>query len=322
MAIQYSDIFSIQSDADFASVAMNVFDFQKENCLVYSEYLKLLGRSNPKTIDEIPFLPISFFKTQQVIAQNEFAEVVFKSSGTGGVRSQHWVASTEMYRQSFLRSYELFIGNPEEQVILALLPNYLEQGESSLVFMVDELIRQTKSPLSGFFLSDFEKIVKRYEQALSEGKKVVLFGVAYSLLDFCTISPNLSQATIIETGGMKGRRKELTKKELHDTLKKGLNCPNISSEYGMTELLSQGYSIENGIFQTPPWMKVSLRQVNDPFSVVNQKKTGGINVIDLANLYSCSFIETQDLGKIHPNGFEIIGRFDTSDLRGCNLLVG
>lgn len=322
MAITHSDIFSIQSEADFEAVAMEVFRFQKENCPVYAEYLSLLNRPEPQKVDEIPFLPISFFKTHEVIVKNQSAEVVFKSSGTGGVRSQHMVVSKELYRQSFLKGYELFIGNPKDQVILALLPNYLEQGDSSLVFMVDELIQQTESNLSGFFLNEFDEIIQRYEQAISQGKKVVLFGVAYSLLDFCAISPNLSEATIIETGGMKGRRKELTKEELHTELKKGLNCLNISSEYGMTELLSQGYSIENGIFQTPPWMKVLLRQVNDPFSKIDQKKSGGINIIDLANLYSCSFIETQDLGKIHQNGFEIIGRFDHSDLRGCNLLVG
>lgn len=322
MAITHSDIFSIQSNADFESIAMEVFRFQKDNCPVYAEYLRLLNRRDPQKVDEIPFLPISFFKTHEVIAENQFTDVIFKSSGTGGVRSQHLVASKDLYRQSFLRGYELFIGNPKDQVILALLPNYLEQGDSSLVFMVDELIQQTQSDLSGFFLNEFDEIVQRYEQAISKGKKVVLFGVVYSLLDFCTISPNLSEATIIETGGMKGRRKELTKEELHNELRKGLNCPNISSEYGMTELLSQGYSIKNGIFQTPPWMKISFRQVNDPFAKIDHKKSGGINVIDLANLYSCSFIETQDLGKIHPNGFEIIGRFDHSDLRGCNLLVG
>lgn len=307
---------------DFNALAIEVFHFQYEHVPVYRDYCNFLNRTNPKSIEEIPFLPIEFFKSEEIIANGFSAETKFMSSGTGGIRSSHYVASTDLYEHTFERIYRNQIGNPEEQVILALLPNYIEQGNSSLVYMVDHLIRITKSKMSGFYLNNLDDLIQQYTSAIDHGKKVVIFGVSYALLDLCELKPNLEKAIIIETGGMKGRRKELTKAELHEILRRGLNCENIASEYGMTELLSQGYSLKNGLFQPGITMKVLIREVNDPYSFISDYKTGGINIIDLANLYSCSFIETQDLGKMHDDGFEIMGRFDHSEVRGCNLMIG
>lgn len=314
-------IFDIQSNEDFEKVALEVYSFQKDNCTVYSEYLNALNKPEPANVSEIPFLPISFFKSHKVISGDSQEQVLFKSSGTSSERSQHFVLDTELYKKSFIAIYKDQIGDPKDQVILALLPNYLEQGESSLVYMVDELIRQSESQLSGFFLENYSDLITNYNQAIASGKSVVIFGVSYALLDLAELKPNLSKATIIETGGMKGRRKELSKKELHAALKKGFDCPSISSEYGMTELLSQSYSNSDGKFDQPAWMKIMIRDINDPFSFVREGKSGGINIIDLANLNSCSFIATQDLGKMTNNQFEILGRFDNSDIRGCNLLI-
>jgi phenylacetate-coenzyme A ligase PaaK-like adenylate-forming protein len=314
-------IFDIQSNEDFEKVALEVYSFQKDNCTVYSEYLNALNKPEPANVSEIPFLPISFFKSHKVISGDSQEQVLFKSSGTSGERSQHFVLDTELYKKSFIAIYKDQIGDPKDQVILALLPNYLEQGESSLVYMVDELIKQSESQLSGFFLENYSDLITNYNQAIASGKSVVIFGVSYALLDLAELKPNLSKATIIETGGMKGRRKELSKKELHAALKKGFDCASISSEYGMTELLSQSYSSSDGKFDQPAWMKIMIRDINDPFSFVREGKSGGINIIDLANLNSCSFIATQDLGKMTNNQFEILGRFDNSDIRGCNLLI-
>lgn len=322
-------IFSIQSDTDFERTALAVYDYQVKNCAIYRDYVEQLNWEKPISSKEIPFLPISFFKSHRVISEGLKEEVVFKSSGTGGDRSQHFVHSTQVYKNAFRSIYKQFIGGIENQVVLALLPNYLDQGDSSLVYMVDDLIANSEitegsnevNSISGFVLNELTAIVSKYNEAIAAGKQVVIFGVAYSLLDLCELKPNLNQAIIIETGGMKGRRKELTKQELHGILREGLNCKNISSEYGMTELLSQAYSNRNGIFETCPWMKIRIRETNDPFAYVNEGKTGGVNIIDLANLYSCSFIATQDLGRTSSEGFEIMGRFDHSDVRGCNLLV-
>lgn len=315
------EIFSIQNEMDFERVALEVYQYQSKNCPIYREYVHQLNWKAPTSSHEVPFLPISFFKSHRVISDGLDQEVIFKSSGTGGDRSQHFVHSSELYKSTFRFIYHQFIGNPENQVILALLPNYMEQGDSSLIFMVDDLIAQSKHPLSGFVLNNMDDLIQRYKSAIDAEKQVVIFGVAYSLLDLCELKPDLSRATVIETGGMKGRRKELTKRELHQLLRKGLNCENISSEYGMTELLSQAYSNRDGIFETCPWMNVRIRETNDPFNYVQAGKTGGVNIIDLANVYSCSFIATQDLGRISSKGFEIMGRFDHSDVRGCNLLV-
>lgn len=314
-------IFSIRSGADFDACALDVYRFQRQHVPVYRDFVDLLGRPEPATAEEIPFLPIGFFKTHDVIAEGIVPAVTFKSSGTTGMtRSRHLVADTGLYERSFLNTYEHFIGDPREQVILALLPNYVEQGESSLVFMVDRLVRQTGDPLSGFYLDRENAVAEAVEKARGTGKKIVLFGVSYALLDLAETRPDLSDVLVIETGGMKGRRKELTKEELHDTLKTAFGCGYISSEYGMCELLSQAYSDKDGLFSLPAWMRVQLRDVNDPLSTV-AAKTGGVNVIDLANLYSCSFIATQDLGKLVDGRLQLMGRFDHSDIRGCNLLI-
>ncbi len=319
---EWKGVFSIQNELEFEKWALKIFQFQYENTLVYREYCDLIQRTNPKRLDEIPFLPISFFKTHEVKNKDLNVQLVFKSSGTTGMeRSKHAIQMIELYQESFRKTYAIQIGNPENQVILALLPSYLAQGESSLVYMVDDLIRQSNNPLSGFLLGDLDSIEKRYHQALAAEKKVVIFGVSYALLDLAEKKLDLSQATIIETGGMKGRRKELMKEDLHEELKKGLNCQHIASEYGMTELLSQAYSMDDQLFSLPPWMKVHLRETNDPFSNLTKNKTGGINVIDLANVFSCSFIATQDLGRLMDGRLQLMGRFDNADLRGCNMLV-
>jgi len=314
-------IFSIQHEVQFKEVALAVYQYQLEHCAIYKAYVDQLDWPEPTQLNEIPFLPISFFKTHRIADRDREVEVVFKSSGTGGHRSSHFVTNTDIYERSFNSIYEHQIGYPENQVILALLPNYIEQGESSLVYMVDHLIQKTKNDLSGFFLANYDALIKHYNQAIEQGKQVIIFGVSYALLDICEIGAEFSKATIIETGGMKGRRKEMTKAELHAALRIGLNCEIISSEYGMTELLSQAYSTRNGRFKNCKWMNILIRDVNDPFSYVENGRTGGINVIDLANINSCSFIATQDLGRIIDTEFEIIGRYDNSDIRGCNLLV-
>lgn len=315
-------IFSIQTEEEFNECALEVYDYQVENCDVYREFILQLNKPRPTHYLEIPFLPISFFKHRKIITSSKKEEIVFKSSGTTATgRSHHYVHSTELYEQSFLRTYNQLIGNPKEQVILALLPNYLEQGESSLVYMVNHLIYQTQNKLSGFLLNTPEEVQLRYQEAIANKLNVVIFGVSYALLDLAEQKIDLSKALIIETGGMKGRRKELSKEELHLSLNKGFQTNFISSEYGMTELLSQGYSQQNGLFQSPNWMKILIRDVNDPLGLIESGKTGGINVIDLANIYSCSFIATQDLGKKEGKLFRVMGRFDNADIRGCNLLV-
>jgi hypothetical protein len=282
----------------------------------------MLNIQEPSSLKEIPFLPISFFKSHEVRSGTRDVETIFKSSGTTGmIRSQHFVESIEMYRKSFLSTYIHQYGSLEDQVILALLPNYVEQGNSSLVFMVDDLIQKTKNPLSKFYLDDLNELLIAYQQAVQSNKKVIIFGVSYALLDLAELKPDLSKAIIIETGGMKGRRKEMTKEELHLELKTAFQVPYISSEYGMAELLSQAYSDQDGLFDFSPWMKALIRDVNDPFCYLVEGKTGGINVIDLANLYSCSFISTQDLGKIQNKQLQLMGRFDHSEIRGCNLMV-
>lgn len=318
----HKDIFSITSENDFNRLALEIFTYQAKTIPIYKEYIQQLNKPTPKHYTEIPFLPISFFKTHKVCKQNIHPELIFKSSGTTGqARSQHFVEDATLYERSFLTAYSQLNGDPSRQVILALLPNYVEQGESSLVYMVDHLIQATQHSLSGFLLNSLDEIQRRYKLAIASNKEVVIFGVSYALLDLAEQNIDLSKARIIETGGMKGRRKELTKEELHEELKKGLNIPFISSEYGMTELLSQGYSNANGLFEHPSWMKILIREMNDPFSYVEHGKTGGINVIDLANINSCSFIATQDLGKLEDGKFRIMGRFDNADLRGCNLLI-
>ena len=321
--VDFSNLLAIKSDADFERIAMEVFHYQLKNCSVYRDYVHLLNRQNAKSLEEIPFLPIEFFKTNEIYCgQKSDSDILFLSSGTGNsIRSKHIVRDIKLYESSFRASYLKFFGAISDHVILALLPNYQEQGNSSLVFMVDALVSDSANNLSGFLLNEPEEIEIRYKKACASGKKVVIFGVSYALLDLAEKNINLSEAIIIETGGMKGRRKEISKKSLHLELMKGLNVPFVSSEYGMTELLSQAYSFEDGIFSCPPWMKVLFREVHDPLTLIEGNGKGAINVIDLANIHSCSFIATQDLGRNVPGGFILEGRMEQSDLRGCNLMV-
>ena len=315
-------IFCQHTSESFEKLALEIYGWQRTHVPVYRKFVELLGKSEPQSVAEIPFLPISFFKTHTVLAEGKQPAILFKSSGTTGMqRSCHAVADVSLYERSFLPTYEQFIGPLKEQLIFALLPNYVEQGESSLVYMVDHLIRATDHPLSGFYLNDATALLQAIEKGRKTGRKLVLFGVTYALLDLAETGVDLSDVQIIETGGMKGRRKEISKEMLHQTLKSAFGCDFISSEYGMSELLSQAYSNRDGLFDLPSWMQVRLRDVNDPFSWVDGEKTGGVNVIDLANLYSCSFIATQDLGKIVNGRLQLMGRFDQADLRGCNLLV-
>ena len=313
----------ISSDADFENVALQIYHHQMSNCKVYGDYVRLLHGTNPKTIAEIPFLPIQFFKTNSIYCgEKSGKEILFLSSGTeNSERSKHFVSDIEVYKTSFRTCYRHFFGAISDHVILALLPNYIEQGSSSLVFMVETLINDSKNELSGFLLNQPEELETRFQKAKFTGKKVIIFGVSYALLDLAEKQIDLNGAIIIETGGMKGRRKELSKNELHLKLMSGLNVPVIYSEYGMTELLSQAYSTQNGIFSCPPWMKVLFREIYDPLTLIDGDGKGALNVIDLANINSCSFIATQDLGRNVPGGFILEGRMEQSDLRGCNLMV-
>lgn len=316
-------IFSISTDLEFEKMALLVFNFQYHNNPVYKKYCDYLkiDLSAIKSIKQIPFLPISFFKSHEIYIGNHTPNKIFTSSGTTGmVTSKHSINDISIYEQSFLKAFDLFYGNIEDYIVLGLLPSYLEREGSSLIYMVDKLIQLSKHPKNGFFLNEYETLIDIINTEKLT-KKIILFGVSYALLDLAEqFNPDLSGCIIMETGGMKGKRKEMPKSELHHTLKMGLNVDTIHSEYGMTELLSQAYALKGGQFKTPPWMKVLSREYNDPFSYTTSK-TGGLNIIDLANIYSCSFIATQDLGKIHDNYFEILGRFDNSDIRGCNLLV-
>ena len=319
-------IFNIQSEADFTKAALTVFKHQFKNNKVYRSFCDLLyiHSSDVSKIDEIPFLPIQFFKSKKVISSLDEIKETFTSSGTtGSVTSKHFVTDIEVYKESYLKGFAHFYGNIQEYTVLALLPNYLERKGSSLVFMVDDLIKKTKNNDSGFYLDNIDELAKKLIDLDKNGQKILLIGVSFALLDLIEKQQfNLENTIIMETGGMKGRRKELVRDELHQLLKNGFGVTEIHSEYGMTELLSQGYSKGNGVFKTPPWMQILTRDTEDALTINPSGKNGGINVIDLANYNSCSFIATQDLGKVHKDGsFEIIGRFDNSDIRGCNLMV-
>lgn len=322
-----SKIFAIQSEEDFEQVSLEVFHYQYENCLPYRKFCDLL-HTDPKQVTrviDIPFMPIEFFKSHKIMdKQKDTVDCIFTSSGTTGMElSQHYVADTKLYEESFLRAFEQFYGETSDYTILALLPSYLEREGSSLIYMVDRLIKDSDNLSSGFYLHNTEELVTKLLEQERQGKKTLLIGVSYALLDLIEDFdlPTLQHTIIMETGGMKGKRKELIKQELHKILAEGFGVSYIHSEYGMTELLSQAYSTGNGFFRTPAWMRILTRDTEDPLSYI-EHQTGGINVIDLANLHSCAFIATQDLGKTHPDGsFEIIGRFDSSDIRGCNLLL-
>jgi phenylacetate-coenzyme A ligase PaaK-like adenylate-forming protein len=316
-------IFHIQSVSDFNELALEIFQFQYKNVKIYHEFVCHLG-INGSQIDHwknIPFLPISFFKTHKVLSAGLKEETIFTSSGTAGAEtSSHFVADLSLYEKSFLQGFKCFYGKPSNYRVMALLPSYLERKGSSLVYMADKLIQLSKDEQSGFYLSNLEELVQTLKNPTS--KPILLFWVSFALLDLVQYEiPEVSNLIVMETGGMKGRRQEIIKEEFHKMLKIGFKVNSIHSEYGMTELLSQAYSDGQGLFKTPPWMKILIRDINDPLTSLGNGKSGGINIIDLANLYSCSFIATSDLGKkTDEDTFEVLGRFDHSDIRGCNLM--
>ena len=318
-------IFNIRSPKDFEALTLEVFQYQAKNNDTYSNYLNHLGIT-PGSIhqpDQIPFLPIEFFKTRKIITGKDIPGKIFTSSGTtGSGTSKHYVTDISWYKESFTRTFQCFYGNPGQYCILALLPSYLERKGSSLIYMINYLIRNSKNPESGFYLDKLDALAEKIILLREQNQRILLFGVSFALLNLAEkYKPDLSGQIVMETGGMKGKREEIVREELHEILNKAFNTKVIHSEYGMTELLSQAYSKGNGIFHTPPWMKVLIRDSYDPLSYVEKNRSGGINVIDLANYNSCSFIETKDLGRLLPDGgFEVSGRFDSSDIRGCNLI--
>ena len=324
--IHSKDIFTIASKKEFEKIALKVFRFQFDNNKVYQEFCTLLNKNkeNVKSLIEIPFLPIQFFKSHDVLSSSEPIQTTFTSSGTTGMQtSKHFVTDISLYEESYRNAFSEFYGNIEDYCVLALLPSYLEREGSSLIHMVDDLIQSSNHEDSGFYLNNYEELIAKLLELDNAGQNVILIGVTYALLDLIEMHQfQLKNTIIMETGGMKGKRKEMIREELHEILCRGFGVPVIHSEYGMTELLSQAYSLGNGIFECPNWMQILIRETEDALSYVKEGKTGGINVIDLANINSCSFIATQDLGKKHPNhSFEVLGRFDNSDIRGCNLMV-
>ena len=321
-----NEIFSITNQKHFEKIALKVFRFQYDNNLVYQQFCILLKieKEAVKKIAQIPFLPISFFKSHNVVSNQNEIEVTFTSSGTTGmITSKHQVTDVSFYEESYRMAFSQFYGDIENHVVLALLPSYLERNGSSLIYMIEDLIQLSKNENSGFYLYNHAELIEKLAFLEKEEKNVLLIGVTYALLDLVEKQNfNLKNTIIMETGGMKGKRKEMIREELHKQLCKGFGVSAIHSEYGMTELLSQAYSLGNGIFECPNWMQIHIRDTEDALSYIENGKTGGINVIDLANINSCSFIATQDLGKKYDNNtFEILGRFDNSDIRGCNLMV-
>ncbi len=321
-----SRIFDLRGGGSFDSVAMDVFRFQYDNNNVYRKFCDALGRTPGivTVIEDIPFLPIELFKSHRIVSFPGSEKYVFTSSGTtGSIPSRHFVGDLVIYEHSFMEGFRMFYGEPADYCILALLPAYLERQGSSLVYMANVLIEASGHPDGGFYLDELEVLSETLKRLMAKGQQVLLLGVSFALLEFAERFPMALQNTIImETGGMKGRRREMVRAELHQILCSAFQQEVIHSEYGMTELFSQAYSRGDGLFAAPPWMRLLIRDSNDPLDVIGEGRTGGINIIDLANLYSCSFIATQDLGKLHPGGFfEVLGRFDHSDVRGCNLMV-
>lgn len=317
---------SVSEDA-FNAIALKIFKLQSQKIPVYRDYIQGLPIrfQHPRSYSEIPFLPTEFFKTHRVVESSVNPEIIFTSSGTTGSNfSKHYIKSREWYKKVYSRSFHHFYASPQKYCMLALLPSYLERKGSSLVDMMSGLIQQSNHPHSGFYLDEFEKLYRVLLELKSKKQKTILIGVTFGLLDFIEqYQLDFPELIVMETGGMKGRRKELLREEVHALLKNAFGIKNVHSEYGMTELLSQAYSKGEGIFYTPPQMKVLIRDINDPFSILSNNQSGGINIIDLGNLYSCSFIATQDLGKAYSDGsFEVLGRFDNSDVRGCNLMLG
>lgn len=324
--INPADIFKISTQTDFEALALEIFKFQFNHNPVYRSFCDLLYKhpADVKAIRDIPFLPIEFFKSHKVFSTTNPVEATFTSSGTtGSTPSTHLVSDLTIYETSFIKGFERVYGPAENYTILALLPSYLEREGSSLIYMVNHLITASKKSESGFYLDHLEALKDNLLDLDSRGEKVILIGVSFALLDLIELQQfELKNTIIMETGGMKGRRKELIRTELHNQLKAGFGVSEIHSEYGMTELLSQAYSKGQGLFECPPWMQVLTRETEDALSLQKTGKTGGLNIIDLANLNSCAFIATQDLGKVYQSKqFEVLGRFDQSDIRGCNLMV-
>ena len=323
--VNFHQIFNISDDLDFKKHCLKIFNFQYNNNVVYREFCNLIYK-NPAKINEvnkIPFLPISFFKTKKILSTNNYEKVFYSSGTSKKIRSKHYISRIELYEKSFLTNFIHNYGKPEEYNIIGLLPNYLENSNSSLIYMVEKLIKFSKSNNSGFYMRDFDKLSEKLIKLEKKKEKTILIGVSYALLDLISYKKfKLKNTIVMETGGMKGQRKEMVKSELHEKLKIGFGVSKIHSEYGMTELLSQAYSKGEGIFESPPWMKVIIRDINDAQNLNFNKTSGAINIIDLANINSCSFIATDDMGRyINNSKFEVVGRIDNSDIRGCNLLI-
>ena len=318
------EAFEIKNDHEFELLALSIFNYQMRQNPIYSAYATLILKGNtPNNIFEIPFLPISFFKNQQIICKGRPVEEVFLSSGTAGKQSKHLVSDISLYKESYLKSFEIFYGDIKQYCILSLLPSYREREGSSLIYMVDDLISKSKHSKSGFYLKNYQRLSSTLKELENKGQKTILFGISSALLNLAEQFPQkLKNTIIIETGGTKGEEKSILKEELHQKLKDSFSLELIHSEYSMTELLSQSYSKGNSVFKSPAWKKVLIRDTNDPLSIVGENITGGINIIDLANIYSCPFIATQDLGRTFSDcNFTITGRFNDADIRGCNLLI-
>jgi len=324
--INPQDIFTISSNKQFEKIALKIFRFQYENNIVYQEFCDFLNTDvqKVKSLEQIPFLPIQFFKSHNVVSNTDAVQEIFTSSGTTGmITSKHLITDVSLYEQSYRNAFSEFYGNIEDYAVLALLPSYLERNGSSLIYMVKDLIELSNNENSDFYLHNYDELIAKLVELDNAGQNVLLIGVTYALLDLVEKQKfQLKNTIIMETGGMKGKRKEMIREELHEILCDGFGVESIHSEYGMTELLSQAYSLGDGIFECPAWMQIMTRDTEDALTYIDYGKTGGINVIDLANFNSCSFIATQDLGKKYPNNsFEVLGRFDNSDIRGCNLMV-
>lgn len=320
-------IFTIASNKEFEAAALELFNYQAVSNPVYSAFLNGLGveRESVTSVERIPFLPVEFFRSHRILPAELESEYCFESSGTTGtIASRHYIHDLSLYEKSFLSTFRLFYGEPSDYLITALLPSYTGRENSSLVYMVNKLINISHNEMGGFYKDNISELLANIERSRGARQKVLLIGVSFALLGLAeNYSPDLSGVIVMETGGMKGRRKEITREELHGILTSKLNVQVIHSEYGMTELLSQAYSSGGGIFRCPPWMRLFMRDPYDPLSVSSEYgRTGGINIIDLANIWSCPFIATSDLGRLYEGGsFEVLGRFDNSDIRGCNLMV-
>lgn len=313
------------NDQSFETIALEIFKKQYNGNQIYKAYVNALHISvdSVQSLTAIPFLPISFFKTHQVVCKGELPKLFFESSGTtAATNSRHFVADPQLYEHALLKGFESFYGTPKDYTFLALLPSYLERKNASLVYMTKLLMKESGHTANGFYLTEWEELAQTLQQLNVQNQKTILLGVTFALLDFATAYPmNLQNTIVMETGGMKGRKEEWTRTEVHDFLQKQWNLKNIHSEYGMTELLSQAYATHNGIFKPSPTMKVLIRDINDPFEI---KKSGNgcLNIIDLANVHSCAFIATEDIGTLYENGsFEVNGRMDHSALRGCSLMT-